>query len=115
MEAGKDAISLGAIKEPEQHCILQGPWRRTACEELGCTKSAEGKTDYCIAHGGGQNILIVLKLHGCCASLHDALVIIGATVTWGKEAGCAVPEGRVHGGATVTLGGSFRNANIDKL
>ncbi|KAI4962906.1 hypothetical protein ZWY2020_024640 [Hordeum vulgare] len=32
---------------------------------LGCTKSAEGKTDYCIAHGGGRcEYLIVLKLQG---------------------------------------------------
>lgn len=38
------------------------------------------------------------------------------TVRGGKEAGCAVPEGRVHGGGLLSLlGGSFRNVNIDKL
>ncbi|VAH48435.1 unnamed protein product [Triticum turgidum subsp. durum] len=38
------------------------------------------------------------------------------TVRGGREAGCAVPEGRVHGGGLLSLlGGSFRNANIDKL
>jgi len=38
------------------------------------------------------------------------------TVRQGREGSCAVPEGRVHGGGLLSLlGGSFRNANIDKL
>ncbi|KAG8082133.1 hypothetical protein GUJ93_ZPchr0014g47030 [Zizania palustris] len=38
------------------------------------------------------------------------------TVRGGREGGCAVPEGRVHGGGLMSLlGGSFRNADMDKL
>uniref|UniRef100_I1PLW0 WRKY19-like zinc finger domain-containing protein n=2 Tax=Oryza glaberrima TaxID=4538 RepID=I1PLW0_ORYGL len=38
------------------------------------------------------------------------------TVHGGREGGCAVPEGRVHGGGLLSLlGGSFRNADMDKL
>lgn len=38
------------------------------------------------------------------------------TMRGGRDGSCAVPEGRVHGGGLLSLlGGSFRNANIDKL
>ncbi|KAL5214675.1 hypothetical protein ABZP36_003827 [Zizania latifolia] len=38
------------------------------------------------------------------------------TVHGGREGGCVVPEGRVHGGGLMSLlGGSFRNADMDKL
>ncbi|KQJ82950.1 uncharacterized protein LOC100843615 [Brachypodium distachyon] len=38
------------------------------------------------------------------------------TVRGGREGGCVVPEGRVHGGDLMSLlGGSFRNANLDNL
>ena len=38
------------------------------------------------------------------------------TVDGGREGGRVVPEGRVHGGGLLSLlGGSFRNANMDKF
>jgi hypothetical protein len=37
-------------------------------------------------------------------------------VDGGREGGCIVPEGRVHGGGLLSLlGGSFKNANVEKL
>ncbi|KAK3142418.1 hypothetical protein QOZ80_4BG0346230 [Eleusine coracana subsp. coracana] len=37
-------------------------------------------------------------------------------VDGGREGGCIVPEGRVHGGGLLSLlGGSFRNADVEKL
>ena len=33
-------------------CIAHGGGKR--CSVDGCTKSAQGKTDTCIAHGGGK-------------------------------------------------------------
>ncbi|KAF8760517.1 hypothetical protein HU200_010142 [Digitaria exilis] len=52
--------SSSGVSSPLQRCSsakicsqpAHGGGRR--CEHLGCTKSAEGRTDFCIAHGGGR-------------------------------------------------------------
>jgi len=61
----KKCNEIGCTKSARgrsEKCILHGGGRR--CNEIGCTKSARGRSDKCILHGGGKRCTEV----GCTKS-----------------------------------------------
>lgn len=109
-------------------CVAHGGGKRCAAPE--CTKSARGRTDFCVRHGGGKRC----KFDGCGKSAQGSTDFCkahggGKRCLWGHPGsefgqddapcntfargktglcgshGALVQDRRVHGGATIGVGG----------